>query len=227
MARDDWFIGLGALAVGALLYWSARRQQGVTLPGEPEEIGTDALPGPLESIWTGLTMPELPVYDPRDYQAQQGNLRAFLDMIGVSEGADYDLLYGGGHFTDFSDHPADNPATGWKGLPLSDAQCRGAGLSPGCVSTAAGKYQIIRPTWRALKARLGLPDFSPDSQDRAATELLRENGALPLVQAGRFAEAVNASRKVWASLPGAGYGQHENALATLENVYQQAGGTVV
>ena len=50
--------------------------------------------------------------------------------------------------------------------------------------------------------------------------------AIALVEAGDFAAAVHACRSRWASLPGAGYGQHENTLAALEEAYVVAGGTV-
>jgi lysozyme len=75
---------------------------------------------------------------------------------------------------------------------------QGRGLGSGCKSTAAGRYQIIKPTWLSLKSKLGLPDFSPASQDAAAIELIRQRGALADVQAGRIESAVNKCAKVWA-----------------------------
>lgn len=155
---------------------------------------------------------------------QAARLKAFLYMIRYSEGtlgsAGYNTLYGGRAWTGaLTGHPT---SMGWKGLPLSDAQCRGAGLSPGCVSTAAGAYQFIKGTWARLASKLQLTDFSPESQDRAATELIREAGALDDVLAGEFAVAVNKIRKIWASLPGAGYGQGERSLPSLLAVYTRA-----
>lgn len=122
------------------------------------------------------------------------------------------------------DHPA---VTGeWRGETLSDAMCAGAGLGPGCVSTAAGKYQQIKPTWLRLKNKLSLPDFGPASQDAAAAELLRECGALVRLEAGDFAGAVAQARKIWASLPGAGYGQGERSIAWLTEKFTDAGGVL-
>jgi muramidase (phage lysozyme) len=69
-----------------------------------------------------------------------------------------------------------------------------------------------------------LPDFGPVSQDRYAPQQLREHGALPLIDAGRFREAAAKVSNVWASLPGAGYGQHENDIDQLLGAYQAAGG---
>ena len=46
------------------------------------------------------------------------------------------------------------------------------------------------------------------------------------MQAGRFAAAVGKVRRIWASMPGAGYGQPEQDLNRLQAAYQAAGGTV-
>lgn len=147
------------------------------------------------------------------------NVVAFLDMLAWSEGADngrqptknhgYDVLVGGGLFADLSRHPA-------KLVRLS------AKLS----STAAGRYQFLSRTWGVLQKQLRLPDFGPLSQDKACIELIRGRKALPAVQAGHFDKAVALCAKEWASLPGAGYGQHEQNLEKLRAVYQKAGGKV-
>lgn len=141
---------------------------------------------------------------------------AFLDMLAYSEGTDngrqrtlhdgYDVLVGGGLFTDFSQHPrivVELPKLGIK-------------------STAAGRYQFRAGTWGEVASALGLPDFSPESQDRGCVQLLKRRKALPLVKAGSFRPAVEACRKEWASLPGAGYGQHEQRIDMLEQVYSNA-----
>ncbi|KWD85048.1 glycoside hydrolase family protein [Burkholderia ubonensis] len=93
-------------------------------------------------------------------------------------------------------------------------------------STAAGRYQILNRWWRIYQAQMKLPDFGPVSQDRYALQQLREHGALSLIDAGRFREAVAKVSNVWASLPGAGYGQHENQIGHLLAAYQAAGGEV-
>ena len=67
-----------------------------------------------------------------------------------------------------------------------------------------------------------------DIQDRAAlnlrVQLIRERSALPLVDHGSFDLAVSRCRNIWASLPGAGYGQHENTIDKLKAAYLKAGG---
>ena len=144
---------------------------------------------------------------------QQGrNLAAFMQMIRVSEGTagpdGYRTIVGGSLFDDYSDHPRQKI---W--IPsIND------------YSSAAGAFQIIRRTWDGVQGKLGLPDFSPASQDLACVELIRQRGGLRLAMNGQFAAAVEKCRKEWASLPGAGYGQRENSLAKLQTAYTNAGG---
>jgi muramidase (phage lysozyme) len=143
------------------------------------------------------------------------NLSAFLTMIATSEGTagkgddGYNVLVGGTLFTGYADHPRIK-----------------VDLGHGLVSTAAGRYQILERYYDAYKALLHLPDFSPASQDAIATQMIREHHALDDVEAGRFDAAVGEVAKIWASLPGAGYDQHENQLAYLRQSYTSAGGTL-
>lgn len=94
--------------------------------------------------------------------------------------------------------------------------------SAGLKSTAAGRYQFIHPTWVPLQARLGLPDFGPESQDLAAVELLRECKAYSRVVSGDVRNGIMMAAKTWASLPGAGYGQPEHDIDWLADVYFDA-----
>ncbi|MGJ7497449.1 glycoside hydrolase family 24 protein [Variovorax sp. RT4R15] len=153
------------------------------------------------------------------------NRKAFLDMLGVSEGTStssitqnngYDVIVTGVDgpeiFTDYSEHPF---ASGRKPKQIN---------SKGLYSTASGRYQFMKVHWPHYRDILNLPDFGPESQDLWAIQLIRERAALPLIDGGRFDEAVARVRNLWASLPGAGYGQHENDLAKLRAVYLTAGG---
>lgn len=147
---------------------------------------------------------------------EQKNVSAFLHTIRVAEGTaganGYSMLVGGGQFSSFADHPR----------MLVTINSRGQEIK----SSAAGAYQILRRTWDEVRAKLGLPDFSPASQDRAAVELIKRRGALADVRAGRFADAIDKCKKEWASLPGAGYGQPEKTVAALFSAYINAGGNV-
>ena len=148
------------------------------------------------------------------------NVCAFLSMLAWSEGTDngrqptndrgYDVLVGGGLFRGYADHPRVVVD-----LPRLKIQ-----------STAAGRYQLLRRYYDAYKKTLGLKDFAPLSQDLIALQQIRERRALPLIQAGKIPEAIKAVRNIWASLPGAGYGQPEHKLSDLLAVYRKAGGTV-
>ena len=140
------------------------------------------------------------------------NLRAFLLTIQHSEGTigpnAYRTFYGGGLFNSYAAHP-NTKNTRW-----------------GLTSTAAGAYQMLYGTWATMQAKLNLPDFSPQSQDKAAIELIRMKGALPDIAAGNIPTAFEKCRKVWASLPGAGYGQGEHSLSNLLAAYRSNGGTI-
>lgn len=191
------------LAAAALLW----QQEADAAP-----IGTDAEPSDLDgfgvSDWVDALFGNPSMTPATDTAA--ANRAAFLAMIRKSEGTagpnGYRTFYGGSLFSDLSKHP-NTPHT-----------------AAGITSTAAGAYQFLFRTWEECRRALSLPDFGPESQDAAAVFLIKRRGALPDVDAGNFAAAVAACRKEWASLPGAGYGQHENTLASLQAVYVAAGG---
>jgi len=148
------------------------------------------------------------------------NLKAFLDMIAWSEigpallaitDNGYDVCVGSTpehpiRFTDYSTHPRrHDPATN---------------------SDAAGRYQFMGRYWPSYQVQLSLPDFGPASQDKWCVQLIRECHALDDIEAGQFEAAVAKCASRWASLPGAGYGQHENQIAALRAAYQAAGGVL-
>lgn len=153
-------------------------------------------------------------------QAGGVNVLAFLDMLAWSEGTDhprqrtrdkgYDVIVGGALFEGYADHPR-------KLVPLPRL---------GIKSTAAGRYQLLSRYYDAYKQKLGLRDFSPLSQDLIALQQIRERRAVPDIQAGRIPEAIEKCSNIWASLPGAGYGQHEHKLESLIAHYLAAGGVL-
>jgi len=153
---------------------------------------------------------------PQDAGGQ--NICAFLDMLAVSEGTSriagsddgYMVIVGGGLFTGYADHPRQLIA-----LPNLHIK-----------STAAGRYQILEHMYDVYKMQLGLPDFSPISQDKIAIQLMRECHALPMLQNGDINSAVTACASRWASLPGNSYGQHQQTMEMLINAYESAGGTI-
>lgn len=164
-----------------------------------------------------------------DIDTASRNIAAWLKVIPHAEGTasrvdPYRVCYGYSHtIRDLREHPA---ITGeWRGQTLSDRMCSLAGFGPGCISSAAGAYQIIKPTWINVRDALGLRDFGQASQDAAAIELTRRRGALEDVKAGRLALAVSKCRNEWASLPGNYAKQGQRSIETLAGWYEQNGGT--
>lgn len=154
----------------------------------------------------------------RAEERRVSNLDAFLSMIAHSEGTanigdrGYNCIVGSTPrqpilFGSYHDHPR---------------IC--VQLSTTLSSTAAGRYQILKRYFDAYRDQLKLPDFSPASQDAIAIQMIRERGALPDIEAGRFDVAVARCSTLWASLPGAQYGQRTNLIADLRAAYLAAGG---
>jgi muramidase (phage lysozyme) len=152
-------------------------------------------------------------------QASGKNVCAFLDVLAWSEftsriaGSDdgYNVIVGGALFSDYSDHPREKVwIPKWK-----------------VASTAAGRYQLLARYYDAYKRQLRLRDFTPVSQDLIAIQQIREQRALQDIKFGRFDDAAAKCRNIWASLPGAGYGQYEHKLDDLRAQFTQAGGTIV
>lgn len=213
-------VALAAIAAAARV---RQQQQPDAAPGQGGNASwTDPLAGTIDQFNPWAIMERNQTMQ----DAQDNNVQAMLPTIRYSEGtaraADpYRVCYGYRHtIADLSDHPA---ITGeWKGEPLDN-------LGPaykGLVSTAAGAYQITRATWLDAKKALGLTDFSPASQDAAAVWLIGKCAALDDLEAGRFDSAVRKCAARWASLPGSTSGQPTRQLASLEQVYTDAGGAI-
>jgi muramidase (phage lysozyme) len=146
----------------------------------------DGKPANNTAVWSGLSTEQ----------------RALLDSIAQGESAgSYTKLYGGRDFAGFADHPR-------VAVPVAGR--------PGLTSSAAGRYQFLGSTWDTASRALGLKDFSPESQDRAALWLAqrdyaRNSGGRSLdddLRAGAFNPRFIAT--TWTSLPGG----REGARAT-------------
>ena len=68
--------------------------------------------------------------------------------------------------------------------------------------------------------------LSPKSQDAVALQQIKERGALPMIDRGDIRQAIDRCSNIWASLPGAGYGQFEHKADSLIAKFKEAGGTV-
>lgn len=234
MSNTAFTLTAVAAVVAAAVYIVRRQEQGGAGEGfdlfagidsawmpEGDDTMPDQLPDLLESTIVqaaslgGTLSSAIGLESVPDQTTADRNTRAFLDMLAYAEGTGgpngYRTLFGGTLFGSFADHPRQSfQFTNKAGKTLR--------------TTAAGRYQFLIRTWDALAKQLDLPDFGPESQDRAAIELIRQRGALRDVQAGRIQAAIAKCAPIWASLPGAGYDQQERKLSSLINTYAQAGG---
>lgn len=131
------------------------------------------------------------------------NVSAFLDTIGYAEGTGdrYDYMYTHKVFYSYAAHPR-------------QLQC-----SYGLCSDAAGRYQFLSTTWYAVARRAGVMDFSPESQDRAAVQLIKDVGCYSAVVnidgPNTFSRAAYCVSGQWASFPGSPYGQRTHSASHL------------
>ena len=142
--------------------------------------------------------------------------KAFLDMLAWSEGTDngrqktrnhgYDVIVG-------------------RVLLITRSPRGLVTLNPKLKSTGAGRYQLLSRWWDAYHKQLGLKDFSPKSQDAVALQQIK-GVALPMIDRGDIRQAIDRCNDIWASLPGAGYGQFEHKADSLIAKFKEAGGTV-
>lgn len=138
-------------------------------------------------------------------QQNPGLFRGLQQALSRAEGTwranqpGYDILFGGGKFSDYSRHP--------------DKVVR----TPGYASAAAGAYQFMPETYAEAARALGLKDFSPASQDLAMLYKVRQRlmpagGLAAITKEGTLSPRLQAYlAPEWASLPTAtgasAYGQ--------------------
>lgn len=90
----------------------------------------------------------------------RGLLRTIYGSESAYPGRDpYRVMYGGRTISDFSDHPRQL-------IPIVSGP--NATSRTGLRTSAAGGYQFLRGSWDEAKGALGLTDFSPGNQDKAA-----------------------------------------------------------
>ena len=81
-------------------------------------------------------------------------------------------------------------------------------------STGAGRYQLLSRWWDAYRKQRA---------ERLLSEKVRTlwhcsrlgRGALPMIDRGDIRQAIDRCSNIWASLPGAGYGQFEHKADSL------------
>ena len=144
--------------------------------------------------------------------------KAFLDMLAWSEGTDngrqktrnhgYDVIVGGELFTDYLDHLANLSATQTqinrrRTLPASFPLV-------GCLLQAAWPERLLSEKVRTLWY----------------CSRLRSVALYLMIDRGDIRQAIDRCSNIWASLPGAGYGQFEHKADSLIENSKEAGGTV-
>jgi len=156
--------------VSRFLMNSMSGQFGTMLGLLRNEIGLDPVPmegGPNPAAADD----ECACPDPNEQFVTSGNAfeKALLETISAVEGTagpdGYRTMFGGGKFQ----------APPWK---HPDTVVR----SGGYASAAAGKYQFMPGTWANAAKALGLSDFSPANQDKAALWLVKNRGVNPSAQ---------------------------------------------
>lgn len=174
-------------------------------------------------------------------QAGGARVLAVLDTIRRSEGTStnpltrddgYDVIVTGyGNvlevFTDYSDHPFH------VGYPDHMRPSKVIRKDPKTgkvtlTSNASGGYQFMLKDWPHYRDQLHLPDFSPVSQDLWAVQLIKETGAIPLINSGAITSAIMKFGHLWASMdPQNQYGQNPHKMAVLVAMYNEFAAGIV
>lgn len=105
--------------------------------------------GVVPDLPEGVDAPMPEIY--RDEPPPEVDLSPLREAIASKESPNYYTITGGKKFDSYDDHPRER-------VPLKGDD----------YSTAAGRFQIIEPTWDAAAKKLGLKDFSPLNQNKAA-----------------------------------------------------------
>jgi len=162
-------------------------------------------PTSAEAMSNRLDLYKSALKDPR--------VRALLDTISYAEGTSgpegYRTMFTGKKF---------DTSQGWK---HPDTVMRGGGYS----SSAAGRYQMLTPTYQMAAKATGTSGFSPAEQDLQAVFLIDNRQALdPLLRGENISSVINQLAPEWASLPTregkSAYDQPVKALGELEKYYQ-------
>jgi len=97
------------------------------------------------------------------------------------------------------------------------------------VHSASGAYQFVIRSWNEVKSKIGLRDFSPSEQDRAAIWTIRTKRRVGnALDNGNMDAVLDKLSYEWASLPdssGSGrYNQPIRTLSEVKNYYKSQGG---
>lgn len=177
---------------------------GLTVVAEPPSLALGPIPQPV-----AIAKPAVASRPPYAITPER---RALLDTIRYAEGTwrggrpeGYRVIYGGSLCSSLRRHPEQFVHRRY-------------------TSAAAGAYQFLPSTWKAVAKTLKLTNFEAPSQDMAALYLVQRRGVLGnLDRHGLNATTLAALAKEWASLPnrrGAShYGQPVKSSKELISFY--------
>ena len=96
-------------------------------------------------------------------------------------------------------------------------------LNPKLKSTGALDATSFFPLVGCLPQAAWPERLLSESQDAVALQQIKERGALPMIDRGDIRQAIDRCSNIWASLPGAGYGQFEHKADSLIAKFKEAG----
>lgn len=191
------------LALGGIAALALASQAGANVWQSGADPSPPLYPGPDEATAAAAAdeIMNQPTLDNR-VSAMLATIRRFESR------GDYSIIYGGGRFDDFSQHPR-------RAIPINLPGYEGK------KSTAAGAYQINAPTYDDFAPSLGVTDFSPASQDALALAILQRTGAYDALLQGDIAGAFRLASSRWASLPGSTAQQHPQSETAALSIFDQ------
>ena len=144
--------------------------------------------------------------------------KAFLDMLAWSEGTDngrqktrnhgYDVIVGG------------------KLLLITPITLANRRAKPKTGNQQAPDATSFFPLVGCLPQAAWPERLLSEKSGRCGVRQIKERGALPMIDRGDIRQAIDRCSNIWASLPGAGYGQFEHKADSLIAKFKEAGGTV-
>lgn len=139
---------------------------------------------------------------------QLANARDYLNMLAASEGTasrgdrGYNVMFRGDLVNDYSRHP--NMVHTY--IDKNGKQGK---------STAAGRYQFLYKTYEEMAKKLGITDFSPESQDKVAIALMLEKG-VDFDDGADFGANLRKINNVWTSLAGSSLGAQYHSTRSFQ-----------
>lgn len=170
---------------------------GVTPPAQQPKVG-DQVGGDSASSATKAAA--------KDKPAGSG-IPTIRQALQVVESTGYNVMFGGGRFSSYADHPRKLVSAG------------------GYTSDAAGKYQFLSTTWDPIAKALGLKDFSPKNQDLAAEYYARQRTSNRVGLDSPATDAnMSALAPIWAGFPMIGRpgGRYDQAKLSFAEIRRQA-----